>query len=278
MQQLTARLAQATIAGLALLAAARPAAARERLAVLVVADQEPALADDLTEVVIADLAERRDRELVGMRELRSRLGAVLPAEGLAACVADPACLVRLGAAAGAGEAVIATVSTRQGGYHVDLALFDTRTAKSEAHATADVNPGFDELVAALRAAVNELYPAEVAVPRPPPSADLSATAGAAAVTPTLIAKEGQGPRAPRWVPYAGAVATGLAAVAFSAAAVTGTIAMEEPTGATRAQVQADLEHRESYASFANGMIAVGTVLAVAAGAAFTYWWRSARGH
>jgi len=80
------------------------------------------------------------------------------------------------------------------------------------------------------------------------------------------------------VPYAGAVATGLAAISFSAAAVTGTIAMQEPSGSTRAMAQADLDRRQGYATFANGMLAAGTVLAVAAGAAFTWWWRGGRGH
>ena len=101
MHELTTRRFWATLLGICVLAAARPASARERLAVLVVAEQEPALADDLTEVVIADLAEHGDRELVGMRELRSRLGDVLPAAGLGACVEDSGCLVRLGGAAAA---------------------------------------------------------------------------------------------------------------------------------------------------------------------------------
>jgi hypothetical protein len=276
MYELTARAwFWAALLGIALLAVARPAAARDRLAVLVVADEEPALADDLTEVLIADLAEHRDRELVGMRELRSRLADVLPAQGLGACVDDPACLVRLGTAAGATEAVIATVSTRDGGYHLELTLTDTRTARSEAHASTDVRPGFSELAAALRDAVSQLYPARVEAPRPPPAA----VAVLAVAAPTLIAKEGgPNPHAPRWVPYAGAVATGLAAVAFSAAAVTGTIAEEEPMGSTRAMQQADLEHRQSYASFANSMLIVGSALLVAAGAAFDWWWRGTRAH
>jgi hypothetical protein len=276
MRGLTARLGWVTAAGLGLLAAARPAAARERLAVLVVAEQEPALADDLTEVVIADLAEHRGRELVGMRELRSRLADVLPAQGLGACVGDPGCLGRLGDAAGATEAVIATVTTRDGGYRLELALVDTRTGKSEARVSTDVRPGFGELVAALRDGLGKLYPLRVETLRPLPAV----AAGPAAGTPTLIAKEmGPSPRPPRWVPYAGAVAAGLGAVSFSAAVITGTIAEEEPPmGTTRVVAQADLAHREAYASFANRMLVVGTVLVVAAGAAFTWWWRGTRGH
>ena len=276
MHELTTRRFWATLLGICVLAAARPASARERLAVLVVAEQEPALADDLTEVVIADLAEHGDRELVGMRELRSRLGDVLPAAGLGACVEDSGCLVRLGGAA--SEAVIAKVTARDGGYHLELALTDTTTAKVEAQVSTDVPDGFGELVAALRAAVGELYPVRVEAPRLPAVPAAPAPAIAAGPTLSLVAQEATPPRTRRWVPYAGAVATGLAAISFSAAAVTGTIAMQEPSGSTRAMAQADLDRRQGYATFANGMLAAGTVLAVAAGAAFTWWWRGGRGH
>ena len=77
---------------------------------------------------------------------------------------------------------------------------------------------------------------------------------------------------------AGAGAAVLAAVAFSAAAVTGTIAEQEPVGATRVVAQADLEHRMRYATAANQLLVAGVVLSAAAGAAFAWWWRGARAH
>lgn len=61
------------LAFLWVLGAAGLAEARERLAVLIVVDGDPVLADNLTEVVISKVAEGRDRELVGLRELRGRL-------------------------------------------------------------------------------------------------------------------------------------------------------------------------------------------------------------
>ena len=48
-------------------------AARARLAVLLSADDDVALADNLTEVAISTLAARRDGDLVGTQELRGRL-------------------------------------------------------------------------------------------------------------------------------------------------------------------------------------------------------------
>src|SRR5690349_5992950 len=49
------------------------AAARERLAVLIAAERDPGLADNLTEVAIAAAAETPGSELVGRRELRGRV-------------------------------------------------------------------------------------------------------------------------------------------------------------------------------------------------------------
>jgi hypothetical protein len=80
------------------------------------------------------------------------------------------------------------------------------------------------------------------------------------------------------IPYAGAAATALAAVSFSAAAVIGTIATQDPSGATRAMAQSDLDRRESYATTANTLLAAGGILAIAAGAAFAWWWHGTRGN
>jgi hypothetical protein len=225
--------------------------------------------------MIANLAERRDRELVGMRELRGRLGDILPEQGLAACVEIPACLAALGAAAGAAEALIAKVSPQGDGYLLDLALTDTRNAQSKARASTAVVPGFPQLVIALRASIDELFAPKLQGPRPPPAA--VPVAALAVASPLPIAKEAIPPRSRRWLPYAGAGALGLAAVSFSAAAVTGTIAMQDPTGSTRAMAQADLERRGDYATIANGLLVAGAVLTAAACAAFIGWWRDAHG-
>jgi hypothetical protein len=272
LRRLTAGLCWATLAGLLL--APLPARARERLAVLVVTEEAPELADDLTELVIATLAERRDRELVGMRELRGRLGDILPEEGLGACIDNPGCLARLGAAAGAAEAVIVKVSPQDNGYLLDLALTDTRNAQTEAHATAAATE-IAELVTALRVGVGKLFAPRSLDARPPPA--VASDPALAVAMPFPVANAAASPRSRPWLPYAGAGALGLAAVSFSAAAITGTIAMEEPTGSTRAIAQADLERRGGYATIANGLLVVGVVLTAAAGAAFVEWWRGPRG-
>src|SRR4051812_15774052 len=155
--------ARAVIAAALLLpAATTPAMARERLAVLMVAEAEPALADDLTEVAIAALAERRDRELVGTRELRGRLAGVSPEGGLGACLDRPDCLARVGAAANADRAVIGRVRASGDGHQLDLALTEMRTAEILARVTTTVPAGMDPLIAAVRAGVNQLFAPNVA--------------------------------------------------------------------------------------------------------------------
>jgi hypothetical protein len=272
-------------AALLLPAVATPAMARERLAVLIVAE-EAALADDLTEVAIAELAERRDRELVGMRELRGRLTGVLPAAGLGACLEQPDCLARVGAAAGAELAVIGRLRRSGEGHLLDLSLADTRSAEIRARVSAAVPAGMDRLVAAVRQGVQQLFAPDVAAPVPAPAAPVAAippaavapAAAPAAAAPLLATKPAAVARPGAWLPYAGVAATALAAVSFSAAAVTGTIAMEEPVGSTRAIAQYDLERRKDYATTANALLLTGTLLSAAAGTAFVWWWRGGRTH
>jgi hypothetical protein len=270
----TARAAVALGALLAIAAASRPALARARLAVLILVDSDPALADNLTEVAISALAERRDRELVGTRELRRRLSSLLPVGEQAACLARPACLAEVGAAAGAEQAVIGSVRRQPDGFQLDLALTDTRTAVRAARVSRAVPPELPALIAAVRegaAALFERAPAgAVATELPPP-----------APTPAAVDLTRRDERAPSPAPrrasiaaYLGVGAVALAAVAYSAAAVRGGIATATPVGASRADTQADLERREVYAREANDLLIVGGALSAAGGAAFVWWWRS----
>src|SRR3954454_22465204 len=84
---------------LALTAMAHAAAGNDRLAVLVFVEGDPELSDNLTEVAISKLAQRRDRRLVGVRELREQLVDILAGQGMAGCLAQPDCVARIGTAA-----------------------------------------------------------------------------------------------------------------------------------------------------------------------------------
>jgi hypothetical protein len=286
------RRARAPLAALVLLAAAgaaRPAVARERLAVLIAVAGDRALADDLTEVAISIVAERSDRELVGTRELRGRLAGVVPDGGLADCVARPACLAQVGAVAGADQAVIGTLRRDGGAYALTLSLTDMRTGESAAHHARAAPTDLPGLVAALRDGLRDLFeraaapaaaepeapapPSPIASAAPPP---LSASPPAAPAGPALDlathAEPGRaGPGTPA-VAYVGLGASLLATVAFSAAAIRGEEATGKLAGDTRAEMQMDLQHRKDEAGQANTLLVIGGALTVAAAAALAWWY------
>src|SRR5262245_36288297 len=76
-------------------ALAAPARAAEKLAVMVVAtaERDAELADNLTEVIIARVAQRGGVEIAGKEEFRARLG-VESERRTQACLDDIACLGR----------------------------------------------------------------------------------------------------------------------------------------------------------------------------------------
>ena len=119
------------LAGLILVVAApgsgeARAAARERMAVLILPDdeRERGLADNLTEVAITRLAEISDRELVGIPELRRRLELVGGPPLTAGCLGQPACLNRIGVVAGVQRMVSGSVRSNGAGFLLALALND----------------------------------------------------------------------------------------------------------------------------------------------------------
>ena len=75
---------------------------------------------------------------------------------------------------------------------------------------------------------------------------------------------------PSVAPYVGFVAAGLAVVAFSTAAVAGSVANAPPSGDTRKLRQEDIERRENYAVAANVTLAAGGVFSAVAIVAFLW--------
>jgi hypothetical protein len=279
--------AAGVVAGALVLAATPVAAAGDRLAVLVVVAGDPELSDNLTEVAIAKLALRRDRHLVGLREVRESLRDVLDKQGIGACVEQPACLSRLGAAARAESALIGDVRREAGSFAVRLALVDTQTAVRVAESTASVPADMKQLIAAIRTGVAALLepraPTTLApdaagqsdvraarpAPRPVPTLDLR---GDMSPPPPLsvLAREQTQRHQPRWLLGVGYGAGGAAVVALSAAAITGSMATATPTGANRAEMAAHLDRLEDYATAANALFIAGGVLALAAIATFVW--------
>lgn len=270
------------------LAATRAAAASDRLAVLVVVAGDPDLSDNLTEVAISRLAQRRDSLLVGLREVRDSLADILADPGIGACVEQPPCLARLGAATRAESALIGDVRRETGQFVVRLSLVNTRTGARESEFDATVPADMKPLIAAIRTGVASLFE---------PKAELSVT-GRAAEPSSLATEQPQAPPLPvglrenplppppslvqardekppqgRWLTAAGYGAGAGAIVALSAAVVIGNAATGTPTGATRPEALRDLQHHETEATIANTLFIVGGALAVAAIATFVWRWR-----
>jgi hypothetical protein len=258
------------------LAVARPALASTRLAVFIVAD-DVALSDNLTEVAIARLAEKPGYELLGLRELEVRLNELqtVKSDGLRACFALPACLSEVGAMAGVDSAVIGDVRREEDHYRLDLALVDTRTGTPAARRSSGSPLDLDQLIAAVQAGVFEIVPsANVDPASPAPLARVEDPSPTWRTVPrdTGRASERNKKSGGSIVPYIAYSTAGLAVIAFSAAAVTGTLATARPTGAGRAEVQSDLERRKDYASLANGLFVTGGVLAGASAVTFIVSW------
>lgn len=259
------------------LAVARPAGASTRLAVFIIADDAP-LSNNLTEVAISRLAEKPGYELLGLRELEDRLSelSTVKSDGLRACLALPACLSEVGAMAGVESAVIGDVRREDDQYRLDLALVDTRTGTPAARRSIESPLDLDQLIAAVQAGVFEIVPnAEVDLGPRAPLTRAEATSPTRRAVPrdTGVASErnkksGGG----SIVPYIAYGTAGLAVIAFSAAAVTGTLGTARPVGNGRAAVQADLERRKDYASLANGLFVTGGVLAGASAVTFIVSW------
>jgi hypothetical protein len=273
------------LALLCVMAASRAAAARDRLAVIVVAEGDPDLGDNLTEAAISSLAERGGHELVGARELRGRLIEIPAAPALETCVFQPTCLARLAAAVDAGRAVTGAVRADEAGLTMRLALVNTATGVRDAEWSRTVSNDVGALVSAVGIGVRALFAEKgAAQPDPPPPSPRLPSAVDPTPTSAAVQLDGKPSNAPvagarrshSRAAYFGSGALALAVIAFSAAAVTGSAAEAPLLGDTRAEMQSDLEHRERYASTANALLIAGGVLSAAAAVFFVSWWRADR--
>jgi hypothetical protein len=254
------------------------ASARERLAVFFVVDADPALGENLTEVAIAKLAEARDFEFVGMRELDARLNEIpkVRDEGLGPCLETPACLAEVGVRANAGRAVIGVVRREGANFELELALVHTKSALAERRTRAQVPADLPLLIEAVQTAAIELIrPTDTTEPEAPITEKPASPSEPGATPPSSTAAFGTAPadrssKPTSWKTYAGFGAAGLAIVAFSAAVITGGIATAPPAGTTRKQAQDDLERKKGYATVANVSSVAGGVFSAVAVVTFVW--------
>jgi len=253
-----------------MLAWSHSAAASTRLAVFIFAD-DAQLSSNLTEVAIASLARKGGYELLGLNELEGRLSqlSTVKTDGLRACFAEAACLSELGATASVEEVVIGDVRRDTDQFGLELALVDTKTGIAKARLPGQTPADLPALIAAVQSGVLELTrePKAAAVeplppPPPPPPARVEPPPPPKTTQPPAERPRRDEPRrSDSVVPYVAYGTAALAVVAFSAAAVTGTLGTARPEGDSRAEVQADIERHKDYTALANGLYVTGGILA-----------------
>jgi hypothetical protein len=299
---LLGRLLGGALALCALAAAPRPAAAAEKMAVLIIAasDRDAELADNVTEMVIATVA-RRGVEVAGKEEFRARLG-VANEQRAQACLDEIGCVGRTAVSLGVRRIVTGTVGTRGRQFLFSLNLNDVEAGKVENRVFRLIEGTLDDLIRAVEAGSEELFrprtePGRIQVATMPANARVSIDNAYLGVTPlisgTLLpgahkvrveadgrfpwtsrveVRSGQDlginlteanlPRRRRW-PSALAYGTGtLALGAFATGGFLGVLSQINPNGETRAAAQMDLKQKDRFARGATISLIAGGALAL----------------
>ena len=264
----TASLA-AGAAALAAPGAASPAeepARREKLAVLVLGttEKDAELADNLTEVLIGSIAQRRGVEMAGREEFRARLG-VESEQRAQACIDDLACLGRAAVSLGVRRIVAGTVGTRGKQYLFNLNLNNIETSRVENHIFRMVEGGVKDLIPAVQSATDELFrprvePGRIQLSSTPEGARVSIDNAYLGVTLT----EANLPRRRQWPATAAVASASLAALSLAAGGFLGVLSQPTPSGSTRAEAQKDFDQKRQFAIGADAGFIAGAVFGVAA--------------
>lgn len=284
---------------------AGPSGAGERLAVLILPARGTAssLADNLTEVVLARVADRRMGQVVGTAEFRRRLGMNGDSRA-SACLDDVACLGSVGVVLGVKRVVTGTVRAEANDYLVNLVLTDLQSAKVVGRFFRHVHGTVDDLVAAVQEGTDELFrprpePGRLRIDSEPPGARVNVDGVYLGTTPMIsgplipgshpvrVEREGHFPWAtsaqvapgtdleiklmpwqmPRRRRWPGPVVAGALIGAGSSVglgATLGTLSQVTPMGTTRRDVQDELNHQHALATSANVAFGAGAALALAA--------------
>ncbi|HVV52808.1 MAG TPA: PEGA domain-containing protein [Polyangia bacterium] len=291
----------ALIAAVSLTAVPRPARAGEKMAVLVLAaaEKDAELADNLTEVLIAYVAQHGGFEIAGKEEFRARLG-VENERRAQSCLDDVTCLGRAGVSLGVRRIVAGSVGTRGKQFLFNLNLVNVEDGKVESRVFRLVEGGVEDLIRAVQDASGELFqphvePGKIEVASQPQGARVSIDNAYLGVTPlisgTLLAgkhavrveADGRFPWASRvevlpgqelqikltpdnlprrrsWPPYA-AYGTAIGAVAaLATGGFLGELSQLQPNGSTRQQAQDDLDQKRHFATAANASFGAAAVL------------------
>lgn len=289
---------------------ARPPQEAQKLAVLIVgatpADAE--VADNLTEVVIARIAQTSGFQIAGTSEFRKRLG--MENEHRARlCLEDPACIGTVAVSLGVTKIVSGSVAAHDKQYVFSLALRDMRTGEVEQRIFRLVDGAVDQLVTTAQQATVDLFvtppaPGHLRIGSNPPEARVAIDDAFVGTTPIIsgnlvagrhhlrVEKAGHfawtsdvdvpagsnleihltPENLPRRLQWPASVAYGLTITAAAAAAtgtVLGVLANVDPSSANRAVAQEQFEERRRLGLAADGVFIGAAVLGAAA---LTVFW------
>ncbi len=305
-----------TVAGLVLVLATLEhahAAEFDRVAVLILPGEteDEELAQNLTEVVIARIANHQKVGLADASEFRRRLE--LDSDKRAqSCLEDKVCLGRVGVVLDVRRVVSGTVSTRDKGHLISLVLTNIASGEIENRYFQLVPGSSEALVEAIQYGTDGLFrrkaiPGHVAVETRPPGARVTIDERFAGTTPMVSAPlivgrhqlriemdrrkpwsstvevqsgtdlrikldESQFERRLVWPRYVGLGGLGGSLLALTVGGVFGTFSQQQVSATTRVEVQAELEERNRFATNANVLFALGGALLVSG--ATTLWYYS----
>jgi hypothetical protein len=284
------------------LSVARPARANEKLAVLVLgtADKDAELGDNITEVIIARVAQHGGVEIAGKEEFRARLG-VESDKRSQVCLDDLGCLARAAVSLGVRRIVAGSIGTRGKQYLFSLNLNNIETGKVEARVFRLVEGGVEDLIRAVQEGSDELFrprvePGKIQVDTEPEGARVSIDNAYLGITPlisgTLLAgkhnvrveaderfpwtskvevRPGQElqiklkpdnlPVRRSWPPTVAYGTAGLAVASAAAGGFLGVLSQLQPTGSSRADAQQDFDQKRRFALYANVSFGAAAVLA-----------------
>ncbi|HEX4406023.1 MAG TPA: PEGA domain-containing protein [Polyangia bacterium] len=279
----------------------RAAHAGEKLAVLVLgaSDKDAELGDNITEVIIARIAQRGGVEIAGKEEFRARIGAESD-QRAQVCLDDSACLSRAAVSLGVRRIVAGNIGTRGKQYLFNLNLNNVETGKIDARVFRLVEGGVEDLIRAVQEGSDELFrprvePGKIQVETDPAGARVSIDNAYLGVTPlisgTLLAgkhnvrveadarfpwtskvevRPGQElqiklkpdnlPRRRAWPPSVAYSTAGLAVASVAAGGFLGVLSQLQPTGATRQDAQDDYNQKKRFALYANISFGTGALL------------------
>jgi PEGA domain len=286
-------------------AAATKEPGKEKLAVLVLGttEKDAELADNLTEVIIASIAQRRGVEMAGREEFRARLGVESELRSQA-CIDDLACLGRAAVSLGVRRIVAGTVGIRGKQYLFNLNLNNLETNRVENHIFRLVEGGVSDLISAVQTATQELFrpriePGRIQLTSSPAGARVSIDNAYLGVSPlisgTLLAgkhtvrveADGRFPwvsavdvfpgqdlgvnvsevNLPRRRAWPSSAATGSAVIGGLGLAVggfLGVLSQLPPSGATHEEAQDDFRQKQRFGTAANVAFVSGAVFGAVA--------------